>query len=183
MKKPVWYDDYIRMTDDTTLIRRHFLRDFLFHPRLKFIFFFRHSQNTKSRLIRFYCNWRLYRFSRKYGVEIKPCTKIGAGFVMVHSYNITVSPYATLGKNVTMLKGATVGESKGKHSGAPTIGDSVYIGLNSTVLGGITVGCDVLIAPNTLVTQDVPDHSVVIGSPCRIIPRENAAAPYIHHPV
>ena len=45
------------------------------------------------------------------------------------------------------MKGATIGISpSGSHKGAPTIGDCVYIGLNSTVVGGITVGEDVLIA-------------------------------------
>ena len=41
---------------------------------------------------------------------------------MVHPYNITISPQAVLGKNVNILKGATIGVSWGKQPGAPKIG-------------------------------------------------------------
>ena len=45
---------------------------------------------------------------------------------------------------------------------------------NSTVVGNITIGNDVLIAPNTFVNFDVPDHSIVIGNPASIHHKENA---------
>lgn len=103
---------------------------------------------------------------------------------MINPYNITISPGAKIGKYVNIMKGATIGISpSGSHKGAPTIGDCVYIGLNSTVVGGITVGEDVLIAPNTLVNRDVPDHSIVIGSPCKNIPRDNATKGYVFYKV
>lgn len=102
---------------------------------------------------------------------------------MIHPYNITISPFAIIGKNVNILKGATIGISQGKYSGAPVIGDSVYVGLNATVIGGIKVGDDVLIAPNTLVNCDIPSHSIVIGNPCKIIHKENATEQYIFYKV
>ncbi len=67
----------------------------------------------------------------------------------------------------------------GGHPGAPIVGNYVYVGLNSTILGGVVIGDDVLIAPNTFVNVDVPSHSVVIGSPCKIIRKENATAEVI----
>lgn len=179
----VWYADYIRSTDDNELIWLHFLKDFIFQHRLRYMFYFRHAQNTKNKIVRLFCEYKLYRLCRKFGIEIKTQTKIGAGFVMCHPYNITISPYAVIGKNVNILKGATVGLSSGKYPGAPVIGDCVYIGLNSTVLGGITIGDDVMIAPNTFVNQNVPSHSIVIGNPCKIIPREDATSKYIFYRV
>lgn len=176
---PVWYPDYIRSTDDSGLIWKHFIKDFIFYHRLRYMVYFRYSQSTKNRLVHLLCEYKLYRLCRKYGIEIKTQTKIGPGFVMTHPYNITVSPFAEIGSNVTMLKGSTVGLSQGKRPGAPKIGNCVYIGINSTVIGGIIVGDDVLIAPNTLVNQDIPSHSVVIGNPCKIIPKENATKAYI----
>ena len=86
---------------------------------------------------------------------------------MLHPYNITISPYAVIGKNVNILKGATIGLSQGKKPGAPVIGDSVYIGINSTILGGITIGDDVMIAPNTFINCDIPSHSIVLGGVLR----------------
>ena len=78
-----------------------------------------------------------------------------------------------------MMKGSTLGLGSGKKPGAPKLGDCVFVGINSTVLGGVTIGDDVMIAPNTFVDQDVPSHSIVIGNPCKIIPKENATAKYI----
>ena len=51
------------------------------------------------------------------------------------------------------------------------IGDDVFIGVNSSVLGKIRVGDRVRIGANTCVTTNVPSDSVVIGSPARIYPR------------
>ncbi len=45
------------------------------------------------------------------------------------------------------------------------MGNNGCIRANSTVVGKITIGDDVLIAPNTFVNFDVPSHSVVVGSP------------------
>ncbi len=177
--KSEWYSDYVRTSDDNKFIFSHFLKNYIFQHRLRYIVYFRIAQATKNKFIKIFCEYKLYRLCRKYGIEIKTKTKIGKGFVMTHAYNITVSPFAVLGDNVKILKGATIGLSAGKKAGAPTIGNRVYIGINSTVLGGINIGDDVLIAPNTLVNVDVPSHSVVIGSPCKIIPRENATKDYI----
>ena len=176
IEKRSWYADYYRTTDDVKFVFFHFLRDFLFQHRLRFMIYFRKAQATKFRPIKLFYDWKLYRMSRKYGIEIKSGTKIGKGFVMCHPYNITVTPFAIIGENVTMMKGSTIGWAR---SGAPVIGNCVYIGLNSTVIGKVTIGNDVLIAPNTLVNIDVPNNSFVIGSPCKIIPREKPTRSYI----
>ncbi len=65
----------------------------------------------------------------------------------------------------------------------PIIGDSVWIGNNAVLVGKITVGDDVLIAPNAYVNFDVPSHSIVIGNPARIIHRDNACENYINRTV
>ncbi len=51
------------------------------------------------------------------------------------------------------------------------IGDDVFIGVNSTVLGPIRIGDRVRIAANTAVATNVPPDSVVVGSPAKIYPR------------
>jgi len=178
-----WYKDYIRATDDTSFIMMHFLRDFLFQHRLRYMVYFRTAQNTRSKIVKLMCEYKLYKLCRKYGIEIKTTTQIGPGFVMTHPYNITISPFAVLGRNINIMKGATIGLSAGKQPGAPRIGNCVYIGLNATVLGGIEIGDDVMIAPNAFVNQSIPSHSIVIGNPCRIIHKENATAQYIYYKV
>lgn len=178
-----WYPDYMRTTDDEKFILKHFIKDYIFQHRLRYMIYFRRSQNTKSKIVKLFCEYKLFRLCRKYGLEIKTSTKIGPGFLMGHPYNITVSPMAVIGRNVNIHKGATVGVSRGKRRGAPVIGDCVYIGINSTIVGGITIGNDVMIAPNSFVNQDIPDHSIVIGNPCLIKHKENATGEYIAYRV
>ncbi len=178
-----WYKDYIRTTDDDKFILSHFIRDFLTQQRLRFLVYFRNAQKTNNKLAKLYYDYKLFRLSRKYGIEIKSNTKIGKGFVMTHPYNITISSGAKLGDNINIMKGATIGYAHGKRDGIPTIGNCVFIGLNSTIIGGITIGDDVMIAPNTLVNRDVPSHSIVIGNPCKIIHKENATEQYIAYKV
>lgn len=176
LRKKTWYADYYRTTDDYDFVFTHFIRDFILQHRLRYMIYFRHAQSTKSKVLRLFFDWKLYRMSRKYGIEIKSKTRIGAGFCMVHPYNITVSPDAVIGENVTMMKGSTVGLSR---NGAPTIGNCVYIGLNSTIIGNITIGDNVMIAPNTMVNVDVPSNSIALGSPCRIIHKDNPTKDFI----
>ena len=72
--------------------------------------------------------------------------------------------------------GVTIGRDiRGKRKGVPIIGNRVAIRANSTVVGNIKIGDDVLIAPNTFVNFDVPSNSIVIGNPAKIIFRDNAS--------
>lgn len=66
---------------------------------------------------------------------------------------------------------------------APVIGNEVWIGINAAIVGKVTIGDDVLIAPNSYVNCDVPSHSIVFGNPCIIKHRENATEGYINRRV
>ena len=85
-----------------------------------------------------------------------------------------------LGDNVNLHKGCTIGrENRGKREGVPSIGDNVAVGINATVIGNIHIGNDVMIAPNSFVNFDVPDHSIVIGNCGVIHHRDDATKGYI----
>lgn len=49
------------------------------------------------------------------------------------------------------------------------IGDNVWIGSNVTVLPGVTIGKNSVVAAASVVTKDVPENSVVVGSPARVV--------------
>jgi serine O-acetyltransferase len=116
------------------------------------------------------------------GLEIPSNLSVGKGLYIGHPYNITINGTAVLGKNINIHKGVTIGqENRGKKKGAPTIGNNVWIGINSIIVGKITIGDDVLIAPGAYVNCNVPSHSIVLGNPCKIIPKENATQDYINH--
>lgn len=103
-------------------------------------------------------------------VWIPPGVELGEGFHIVHAEgSLSIHPDAVIGKRLGVMHNVTIGTNMGE--GAPMIGDDVFIGVNSTVLGPIRVGDRVRIAANTAVTTDVPDDSIVVGSPAKIYPR------------
>lgn len=143
-------------------------------------YFFR-KVSSVPRPIKWFYKILLKVTSSFYHVEIYSSTQIGPGLYIGHPYGITINPQAVLGKNVNIHKGVTIGqENRGSRKGAPTIGDDVWIGVNSTIVGKIVIGNDVLIAPNSYVNRDIPSHSVVFGNPCVVKFRENATEGYIN---
>ena len=141
------------------------------------ICYFRWYQSGR---LRFLARYLLRRSTYHLGLDIHFNTEIGAGFVLHHPYDIAVNGNAVLGKNVSLYHGCTIGaELRGKRAGNPTLGDNVWVGSNACIVGEVNIGNDVLIAPLTYVNFDVPDHSIVIGNPGKIIPREHATEVYI----
>lgn len=174
-----YQEDLFRIFGDISL--KHFLKALTWSHYL-FLFSWRKIKagSKLAPLYRIIARWA----KNKNGIEIPYTVEIGRGFLLQHPYGITVNSQSIVGSNVTIYKGATIGNIKmGKKKGTPVIGDNVYIGLNSTVVGGIKIGSDVLIAPNTYVNFDVPEHSIVIGSPGVIHQSINATEGYINNPV
>ncbi|WP_335964311.1 serine acetyltransferase [Galbibacter sp. PAP.153] len=119
-------------------------------------------------------------FGYLYGVQIPPTTKIGGGLFIGHVGNIVLNPDAVIGNNCNIAQGVTIGqENRGQKKGVPKIGNEVWIGANTVIVGNITIGNNVLIAPNCFVNFDVPNNAVVISSQCSIHPKENATENYI----
>lgn len=102
-------------------------------------------------------------------MQISHDATIGVGWRIGHWGGIVINPETVAGNNFTVMEGVLIGHSYGKKEGVPKIGDNVYIGANSSLIGGITIGDNVMIAPNTFVNVDVPPNSIAIGSPARII--------------
>ena len=50
-----------------------------------------------------------------------------------------------------------------------TVGSDVWIGGGVQVMPGVTIGSDVVIGSGSIVVHDIPDHSVAVGNPCRVI--------------
>lgn len=117
---------------------------------------------------------------QKNGMDFYMNPNIGEGMVIGHVGRIIINGQAIIGSQFMITHGVTIGRDiRGKRKGSPVIGNKVCIRTNSTVVGNIKIGNDVLIAPNTFVNFDVPDHSIVIGNPAKIIHRENATEGHI----
>lgn len=149
---------------------------------LTFIWFLRKARFTRSKMVKFYCRIMLRHWRNKYGLEISPDTKIGKGLYLGHPYGITINTDSIIGNNCCLHKGVTIGqENRGERAGCPIIGNEVWIGVNATIVGKIRIGDDVLIAPNSFVNRDVPNHSVVYGNPCVIKHKDNATEHYVRN--
>jgi len=157
--------DLYRYTKRTELIA--LISCFFSNPAFRFLFVARKCKVTRwysplGLILRLY-----YRKLRvKYGYQIPFVTSIGGGFVLSHFGNVVINNSAIIGANCTISQGVTIGRvSRGNKEGSPTIGDRVWIGPNAVVAGKIKIGNDVLIAPLTYVTNDIPDNAVVAGNP------------------
>ncbi|WP_199708128.1 serine O-acetyltransferase [Algoriphagus lacus] len=105
-----------------------------------------------------------------YGIQIPHITKIGKGLFIGHYGAIVVSNEAVIGDNCNLAQGSTIGRiNKGPRKGAPKIGNRVWIGANAVLVGNISIGDNVLIAPLSFVNFDVPANSMVLGNPAQII--------------
>ena len=153
----------------------------IFRPlELKYICMLRKAQNCKSFPMKMFYTLRLKRMSNKTMIQIPARTQIDEGFYIGHCGRVIIHPDAVIGKNVNVGTGVTIGaENRGKRKGVPSLEGNCWIGTNAVVVGNITIGQDVLIAPLSYVNFDVPDHSVVIGNPARIIPKDNATQDYL----
>lgn len=145
------------------------LRYILFTPGFQFTYCWRKASMAKNPLSRMF--WRiLHRICMFHtGIQIPVGTQIGEGLKIGHFGNIVVNPEAVIGRNFSIAQGCLIGNAQGKRKGVPTIGNNVVMAANSLIVGGITIGDYVMIAPGAFVNFDVPSHSIVIGNPGEII--------------
>ena len=153
----------------------------VFRPlELRYIHLFRKANACRFRPLKMWYTFRLMRLSQKTHIQIPARTSIGEGFYIGHLGRVIIHPDAKLGKNVNIATGVTIGmENRGKRQGTPVIGDDCWIGTNAVIVGNVSIGNDVLIAPLTYVNFDVPDHSIVLGNPAKIVSRDHATADYV----
>lgn len=177
--KYLYLSDLYRITGDVKLYS--FIYQLLLGESYKYIFWLRTCTYAKSvpwlkytlypiaRLIR-------HRLTYKFGITMYTETSIGSGFNISHFGDIVVNGSAVIGKNCTLSNGVTIGQkNRGKYQGFPVIGDNVYIGPGAKIIGGIKIGNNVAIGGNCVLTHDVPDNSVVVGIPGKVISQEGSA--------
>lgn len=159
------------------------IRYVLFTPGFQYIYFFRKTASA-SRWTRLFWHIGLRLCMYQTGIQIPYMTQIGRGFRIVHFGHIVINPQAVIGKNFNVSQGVLIGNSLGRKGGVPIIGDNVCINANAIVVGGVRIGDNVLIAPGAFVNFDVPDNSIVIGNPGKIIQRsQSPTAKYIVYPL
>lgn len=156
------------------------LRVWVLYPGFRFTIIFRIREefsNSWLRLFRGFMTFLVLRAQRKSGIQINPGCEIGPGLYLPHYGGIVVNQGAKIGANALIAHNVTIGKiHSGKRKGVPTIGDDVFLAAGAVVLGGITIGNNVVVGPNSVVIDDVPDNAVVAGNPAKIISMKGSRA-------
>lgn len=110
---------------------------------------------------------------------------IGEGCEILNGYNFGSEPsLVEIGNNVRITRGVNITTHDGgvwvlrrkypelsnmDRFGKVKIGDNCHIGMNSLIMPGVTIGKNCIIGAGAIVTHDIPDDSVAVGIPARVI--------------
>lgn len=126
----------------------------------------------------FLARWYSQRTVRKTGIEIHPGATIGKGLFIDHGHGVVIGETAIVGDNVTLYQGVTLGgtgKEKGKRH--PTVGNNVMISAGAKILGSFTIGENSKIGAGSVVLQEVPPNSTVVGVPGRVVKQNDVKVP------
>lgn len=150
----------------------------LLYPSFKAIVRYRIAHWLFVRKHYFLARWYSQRTVRKTGIEIHPGATIGKGLFIDHGHGVVIGETAIVGDNVTLYQGVTLGGT-GKESGKrhPTVGNNVMISAGAKVLGSFTIGENSKIGAGSVVLQEVPPNSTVVGVPGRVVKQNDMKVP------
>jgi serine O-acetyltransferase len=104
------------------------------------------------------------------GVDIHPGALLGRRLFIDHATGVVIGETAIVASDVTMYQGVTLGGTgKGHGKRHPTVCDGVFIGNNANLLGNITIGENSRVGAGSVVLDDVPPNSTVVGVPAHIV--------------
>ena len=118
------------------------------------------------------------RSSETFAVDIHPAARLGQGILIDHGTALVVGETAVVDDDVSMLQGVTLGGT-GKQCGQrhPKIRRGVLIGAGAKVLGSITVGEGAKVGAGSIVLEDVPPYTTVVGNPARPVGLRHTSLP------
>ena len=100
-----------------------------------------------------------------YGIEIARSVQIGRRMMLAHQHGISIHKFARFGDDCLIRNNVAFGSGTSwTNNVGPVIGNNVEFEVGAVVLGNVTIGDNVYVGPNTVITADVPaDHDVVAG--------------------
>lgn len=155
------------------------VKDWLLHNEAWYIYhlvrqirYMEYYMNTKGKMHPLFL-WHFFRYKRlsfKLHITIYPNT-VGAGLRIYHAGGfIHIGPHCKIGKNCTLLPGVVFGNKHEEaNKGEVVVGDNCYFGLGAKIFGPLTIGNNVTVGANAVVTKDIPDNAVVGGVPAKVI--------------
>ena len=148
------------------------------YPSFKVMMHYRLAHKLYKKGHYFWARYISQRGVRKTGIEIHPGAEIGKGFFIDHGNGVIIGETTIIGDNVTLYQGVTLGGT-GKEQGKrhPTVGNNVMISAGAKVLGSFKSGDNSKIGAGSVVLEEVPPNSTVVGVPGRVVKRDNIHLP------
>lgn len=114
------------------------------------------------------------------GIEIHPGATLGKRVFIDHGMGVVIGETTIVGDDCVIYQGVTLGAGAAARKGAesrgtkrhPTLGNGVVVGSGAEIQGDIHVGDKVQVASGSIVLKDVPDNSIVVGVPGRVLYRD-----------
>ena len=113
--------------------------------------------------------------------ELPNKAEIGEGIFIPHAFGIIMHCDVKIGKNCNIGQDVTIGiGGRGEKRGSPKLGERVFIAPGARIFGNITVGNDVAIGANAVVTKDLPEQAVAVGIPAKVISSQGSQD-FVHY--
>lgn len=128
-----------------------------------------HSNNTSllNKILRTKYLYMLKRLGYKTGFQIPP-NVVGPGLNLPHYGVIIINDKCKIGRNSTLYSGVCIGWKK-RGMACPRIGDDVFVGMGTNIIGDVQIGNDVVIGQNCVIVKNIPSGSIVVVHSPRII--------------
>lgn len=123
---------------------------------------------------RYYHTSRVYRMN-DLTIGIKKLGKCKTKFP--HPLGIVIGTGVAMGNNCTIYQNVTIGaksQEDANKSKYPKIGNNVIIGSHALIIGDISIGDNVVVGAGSFINSDIPDNSVVVGNPFKILKRASS---------
>lgn len=148
------------------------------YPSFRAILWYRISHKFYQKKHYFIARCISQHAARSTGIEIHPGAQIGKRLFIDHGHGVVIGETAIIGNDVTLYQGVTLGgtgKEKGKRH--PTVEDNVMISAGAKVLGSLTIGHNSKIGAGSVVLNEVPPNSTVVGVPGRVVKQDNIRVP------
>jgi serine O-acetyltransferase len=140
-----------------------FLKLLFKNPFFRFQVYLRMTQSSNFLIA---CIFKFLKagLGRKVNVQLSPKVSIGYGLYIPHG-NIVVNARTSIGNNCSLLQFVSIGAIN--NSVAACIGDNVYIGPNTNLVGSITIANNAVLGAGSVVVKDVDENMVMVGCPAK----------------
>ena len=154
-------NEYSLMTGKNNIIKA--IYNYYFNNEFAVLCLIRRICLSKNRFIK---NSIIQRVEREYSIKVGTDIIIGKKLKIHHINGIVIGDKVIIGDNCELFQQVTLGQKNGQY---PEIGNNVIMYPGCKIIGGIKIGDNTIIAPNSVVIRDVPENAVVSGIPAKII--------------